>query len=150
MAQRAASISPWAATCPDFAADQGQHSFTYAFTAWEGPFIDAPVVQEAYALNVMPLVTPGTGPDFSAFVVDEPNVFIDVVKRAEDRSGDLILRLYEAKKADTTATLAINIPVKEVQLCDMLENPTETLKVEDGCVQLHFGTFQVKTLRLKL
>ncbi len=139
-----------AATCPDFAADQGQHSFTYAFTAWEGPFIDAPVVQEAYALNVMPVVKPGNAPDFSAFLVDEPNVFIDAVKPAEDQSGDIILRLYESKRADTVATLAINIPVKEVQLCDMLENPTETLKVEDGCVQLRFGTFEVKTLRLKL
>lgn len=138
-----------AATCPDFEADKGMHTFTYSFTAWDGPFIHAPIVREAYALNVKPVVVPGQAPDFSAFSVDEDNIFIDTVKLAEDQSGDIILRLYEAKKADTACNLAINIPVKAVALCDMLENEQQQLDVVDGCVALKFGTFEVKTLRLK-
>ena len=69
---------------------------------------------------------------------------------AEDRSGDLILRLYESKKADTTCNLAINFPVKEVSLCNMLEETRETLKVKEGTVQLRFNTFEVKTIRIKV
>ncbi|MGN0117238.1 MAG: NAD-dependent epimerase/dehydratase family protein, partial [Streptomyces albidoflavus] len=59
--------------------------------------------------------------------VDAPNVIVETVKAAEDGSGDWILRLYECKRADTDAVLTLNVPVGQVQLCDMLENPLETL-----------------------
>ncbi len=139
-----------AGTCPEMKTDTGRHEFTYSFTAWDGPFISSPVVEEAYDLNVPVLSVAGQAEDFSAFYVDEPNVFIDTVKLAEDRSGDLILRLYESKKADTTCNLAINFPVKEVSLCNMLEETRETLKVKEGTVQLRFNTFEVKTIRIKV
>lgn len=137
-----------AAASPEMRADNGVHTFTYAFTAWEGSFIDSPVVDEAYDLNVPLQVAPGTCEGFSAFFVDEPNVFIDAVKPAEDGSGDVILRLYESKKADTDCALGINIPCGKVWACDMLENKLEELEVEEGCVSLHFHTFEVKTLRI--
>jgi alpha-mannosidase len=137
------------ATCPEMVADQGEHTFTYSFTAWEGSFLDAPVVHEAYSLNVPPQVITGQVADFSAFELDSFNVFIDTVKPARDQSGDLILRLYEAKRADTDCVLAINVPARSVHLCDMLENAQEELPMEQGCVKLHFGTFEVKTLRIK-
>jgi len=137
-----------AAAAPEMRADNGVHTFTYAFTTWEGSFIDSPVVDEAYDLNVPLQVAPGTCEGFSAFFVDEPNVFIDTVKPAEDGSGDVILRLYESKKADTSCTLGINIPVGKVWACDMLENKLEELEVEEDCVSLHFHTFEVKTIRI--
>ena len=137
-----------APAAPEMRADNGLHRFTYAFTAWEGAFLDSPVVQEAYDLNVPLQVSPGSCEGFSAFFVDEPNVFIDTVKPAEDGSGDIILRLYESKKADTHCVLGINIPAGKVWRCDMLENKLAELPLEEGCVKLHFGTFEVKTLRI--
>jgi alpha-mannosidase len=80
--------------------------------------------------------------------VDAANVFIDTVKPAEDGSGDIILRLYEAKRGDTACTLAVNIPVQAACLCDMLENKLETLPVNGGRAALHFHPFEVKTIRL--
>ena len=133
---------------PEMRADNGEQTFTYAFTAWEGSLMDSPVVREAYDLNVPLQTAPGHGPTFSAFRVDAPNVFIDTVKPAEDGSGDIILRLYEAKKADTNCHLSIQIPASSVFLCDMLENRTEPLTMKDGKVSLHFRTFEVKTLRI--
>ncbi|MBR6219012.1 MAG: alpha-mannosidase [Clostridia bacterium] len=138
-----------AAACPEMRADNGSHRFTYAFTAWEGDFMDSPVVREAYALNVPMQVAGGTCDGFSAFEVDAPNVFIDTVKPAEDGSGDLVLRLYEAKRADTACALKLNVPVKRVWTCDLLESRQEALKVEDGCVKLDFHTFEVRTLRIE-
>ncbi|MGX8706061.1 MAG: glycosyl hydrolase-related protein, partial [bacterium] len=138
-----------AAASPEMRADNGEHTFTYAFTAWEGGFMDSPVVKEAYALNIPMRVVPGQCPTFSAFSVDAPNVFIDTVKPAEDGSGDIILRVYEAKRADTDCTLSVNIPAKRAWLCDMLENRLEELPDQDGCVSLHFHTFEVKTLRIE-
>ena len=138
-----------AAASPEMRADNGEHVFTYAFTGWEGSFLESPVVREAYDLNV-PLVTAeGVAPSFSAFEVDAENVFIDTVKPAEDGSGDIILRLYEAKRADMACRLGIHLPAAEVSLCDLLENPLESLPVEKGEVALRFHTFEVKTLRIK-
>ena len=139
-----------AAASPEMRADNGEHTFTYAFTAWEGSFMDSPVVAEAYELNVPLQTIPGSCPAFSAFTVDEPNVFIDTVKPAEDGSGDIILRLYEAKKADTAAVLYLNLPVAEVWACDLLENKLEPLPMDEDCVALRFHNFEVKTLRVKL
>ena len=137
------------AASPEMRADEGEHTFTYAFTAWEGGFMDSPVVAEAYALNVPLRVAPGTCATFSAFSVDAPNVFIDTVKPAEDGSGDVVLRLYEAKRADTRCALSVNIPARRVWACDMLENREEELPLQDGCVWLDFHTFQVRTLRIE-
>ena len=137
-----------AAASPEMRADNGRHVFTYAFTAWDGSFMDSPVVREAYDLNVPLTLAEGACDAFSAFSVDRENVFIDTVKPAEDGSGDIILRLYEAKHADTACRLTLGIPARKVVACDMLENAMEELPTEDGSVKLHFGTFEVKTLRI--
>jgi len=134
---------------PEMRADNGVHTFTYAFTAWEGAFLGSPVVREAYDLNVPLQLADGVCDTFSAFTVDAPNVFIDTVKPAEDGSGDVILRLYESKKADTDCTLTIGIPFAEAALCDMLENDLAPLPCEEGRIPLHFGTFEVKTIRIR-
>ena len=138
-----------AAASPEMRADNGEHTFTYAFTAWEGSFLNSPVVREAYDLNVPLQCVEGCCDPFSAFEPDEENIFIDTVKPAEDGSGDLILRLYEAKRADTLCSLKVRIPVRSVFLCDMLENEMEELTASaPGEYKLHFHTFEVKTLRI--
>lgn len=139
-----------AGASPEMRADQGRHTFTYGFTAWEGSLLDSPVVQQAYDLNVPVQTVPGCCKPFSAFELNAANVFIDTVKPAEDGSGDVVLRLYEAKKADTNCQLRLGIPAKGVWTCDMLENPAEELPVQDGSIALHFRAFEVKTLRITL
>ena len=137
-----------ATASPEMRADNGRHTFTYAFTCWEGDFLNCPVVREAYDLNVPMRVCAGGLDGFSAFSLDAENVFIDTVKPAEDGSGDIILRLYEAKRADTRCSLSINVPAHGVWDCDMLENKLTALALVDGKVDLNFHTFEVKTLRL--
>ena len=140
-----------AGASPEMRADNGVHDFTYAFTAWEGSFLESEVVAEAYDLNVPMQVAAGSCPETCAMVVDAPtNVFIDTVKPAEDGSGDVIVRMYEAKKADTQCVLSLGFPAAKVWACDMLENKTEELQVEEDCLKLHFGAFEVKTLRIEL
>ena len=138
-----------AGACPEMRADNGEHDFTYALVAWDGPFIDSPVVQEAYELNVPLQVASGTCEPIHAFTVDAPNVFIDTVKPAEDGSGDIIVRMYEAKRADTDCVLGIGIPFGKVWSCDMLENKEEELRSDGSTLNLHLGTFEVRTLRIQ-
>ena len=140
-----------AAACPEMQADNGPHAFTYAVTCWDGPFLDSPVVREAASLNVPMGVTAGVRDRASAFTVDAEhgNIFIDTVKPAEDGSGDLILRLYEAKKADTVCALKLNIPARQVWECDMMENKEQELALTEEGIGLHFHPFEIKTVRVE-
>lgn len=137
-----------AAASPEMRADNRVHTFTYAFTAWEGSFAESDVVRQGLALNVPARVVEGCAEDFSAFSVSRENVIIDTVKPAEDGSGDLVLRLYEAKQAACEAVIEVNVPAKKAYLCDMLENIQEEVEITEGKVKLPFRGFEIKTLRL--
>ncbi len=138
-----------AAACPEMRADNGQHSFTYAFTAWEGPLVDSDVVRQGYELNVKPVVSKGAVDRFSAVTVDKANVILDTMKPAEDGSGDIVLRLYEAKKAAAKAEVSLQFGAAKAYLCDMLENVIEEVPVTDGKIVLPFRAFEIKTVRVK-
>ncbi|MCR5753859.1 MAG: alpha-mannosidase, partial [Acetatifactor sp.] len=137
-----------AAACPDMRADNRKHTFTYAFLGWEGAFVASDVTKEAYALNVKPLAVPGTLDTFSMFSADKENIFMECCKPAEDESGDVILRLYEAKKAATSVKIHLGFG-RKAYLCDMLENVLEEIRMEDGNLSLSFGAFEIKTIRVK-
>lgn len=140
-----------AAAAPEMRADNGIHHFTYAFTVWEGDFASSNVVREAYALNI-PLQTAvgAARAEYSAFSLDKDNIFIDTVKMAEDGSGDIIVRLYEAYRKDTSCSLHIALPVSDIRLCNLMENDLGAASFEKDTVKLHFHTFEVKTLRISL
>ena len=139
-----------AAAAPEMHADNREHHFTYAFTAWEGSFADSDVVRQGYELNVKPVVANGTVNAFSMFGVEKNNVILESVKLAEDGSGDLILRLYESKKAAVHTALFTTLPVVQAWSCTMLEEKETELVVEDKSISLDFRAFEIKTLRLKL
>ncbi len=134
---------------PDFHADQGHHRFAYSYYVWDGPLMDSDVVREGYELNVPVTEAPGSAETFSMMSVDAPNVVIDTVKQAEDGSGDIIIRLYESKRADTQAVLTLNLPARAAALCTLLEEEREPLPIDQGRVSLSFHPFEVKTLRVR-
>ena len=138
------------ALAPDPAADLGHQSFTYAFYAWTGSFADSDIVREGYDLNAPVSIVPGDGGQFSLLSLDAPNIIVETVKAAEDRSNALILRLYEAKRMATRCTLKLGIPVYGANECDMLENPLRDLETTADSIALDFRPFEVKTVRVKL
>ena len=133
---------------PDFHADMGQHSFTYSYYVWDGSFMDSNVVREGYELNVPVTEAAGTVTPASMMSVDAANIIIDTVKAAEDGSGDIIVRLYECKRAATDAVLTVNLPFTKARLCNLLEEDQGELAVHDGRISLSFHGFEVKTVRL--
>ena len=153
-----------ASASPEMRADNKVHHFTYAFTAWEGSFMDSDVVRQGYELNVKPYVAAGSGQDFSLLSIDRSNIILDTMKPAEDGSGDIILRLYESKKAETSAGVQLSPELLgaggalnrgedgasdcHVYACDMLENVTEELPATDGALALSFHPFEIKTVRI--
>lgn len=136
------------AMAPDLNADQGEHQFSYAYIFWDGSWMDSGVVRDGYELNAPLTAAVGQMDDFSMMSVEAPNVIIDTVKAAEDGSGDVIVRLYEAKHAQTDTYLRVNLPVTSASLVNLLEEEEEPVEMDGGMIALHFRGFEVKTVRL--
>ncbi|MCZ4602459.1 glycosyl hydrolase-related protein [Streptomyces sp. Lzd4kr] len=125
--------------------DRGSHTFTYALLVGAG-------VEEAiaggYALN-LPL-RPAAAATVPLIAVDIPDVVVESVKLADDRSGDVVVRLYEACGGAVTTTLTADLPLAQVSDCDLLENPERALpqSVDATSVTFTMRPFQIRTLRL--
>ncbi len=137
-----------AAASPEMASDQGEQQFRYGFTAWNTCFADAPVVQQAAAFNDPLLQEEGSCASFSAFAADRPNVIADTLKPADDGSGDLVIRLYESKKADTFFRLTSDLAVDALVPCDLPEEASGAPLAPDAW--LHLRPFEVATYRVQL
>lgn len=107
------------------------------------------MVQEAYELNYPVRMMPGEGKDGSLLSVSEKNIIIETVKTAEDKSGDIIVRLYESKNAYTKCILKFGLGIEAVFVTDMLENNEEQLPIFNKQIQLRMKPFEIKTLRVK-
>ncbi len=138
------------ALSPDMTADKGQQTFKYAIYAWNGGIAESDLIQHAYELNCPVTLQAGNSGENSLFRFDQPNIIIETVKPAEDSSGDIILRLYEALKTATKVELSTSLPTQSAQQTDMLERAISDLAVKEGRVKLEFRPFEIKTLRLHL
>jgi alpha-mannosidase len=138
------------ALSPDMTADKGQQSFKYAIYAWNGGIAESDLIQNAYELNCPVTFQAGNAGEKSLFQLDQANIVIETVKPAEDGSGDVILRLYEALRTATAVKLSTSLPVLSVQQTDMLENTLNEVNFAEGRMKLDFRPFEVKTLRLHL
>jgi alpha-mannosidase len=139
------------AMAPDPQADEGRQDVTYSLYVWNGSLFESGVVAEAYDLNSPVALAGGAAMDAerSLFGVSAPNVFIDTVKPAEDGSGDIVVRLYEAKRTATRCTLSTSLPLSRASQTNMLEDHVADLAMAGGQVTLDFRPFEVKTIRLK-
>ena len=143
---------------PDPDADQGHHRVTVAIMP-HGPGLHE-VLAQAEALN-MPIrfvagAGDGTGDDAGDGVappvvsIDHPGVELAAVKRADDGSGDLIVRLVEV--CGDRTQVAVRLPgvvVRRAERCNALEEPFDGIDVADGFVALSLRPFELATLRLR-
>ena len=132
---------------PDPEADQGTHRFTYALLP--GATVED-AIAEGYALNLPLRVAEAAGSIEPLVSSDNPAVTVEAVKLADDRSGDVVLRLYECLGGRAKATLRMGFPLAGAQVTDLLERPLpdEPVAVVDGGVALALRPFQILTLRL--
>ncbi|MCQ4043174.1 alpha-mannosidase [Streptantibioticus rubrisoli] len=131
---------------PDPETDQGTHRFGYALLPGAG-IGDA--VAEGLAVN-LPLRPAATGAPVEPLVaVDDPAVTVESVKLADDRSGDVVVRLYESRGGRARATLTAGFPVSRADATDLLERPREPAAVDGGRIAVRLRPFQILTLRLR-
>ena len=134
---------------PDPDADQGEHTLTVSVRP--GAAI-GDAVEEGYRTN-LPLRSVQGGQGFTPLVtVDNPAVVVESVKLANDRSGDVIVRLYESRGARASARVQLGDGASGVVATDLLER-TGTYGVRDcgtlvdGVADLRLRPFQLVTLR---
>jgi alpha-mannosidase len=133
--------------CPDPRADQGRHRFSYALLP--GADIGA-AVAEGYALNLPLRVTAGHGTR-PAPLVRVDGAIVEAVKLADDRSGDVIVRLYEPLGGRASAAVRPGFPVAQAQIVDLLERQVGDSRLTPGDesrIELALRPFQILTLRL--
>ncbi len=133
---------------PDPETDQGAHVLHYGLVAGAG-ILEAAAA--GYAINLPPRRVAGHEPVEPLVRVTGPGpAVIEAVKLADDRSGDVIVRLYEPHGARTEFGLATSWPVASARIVDLLERPleSEALAAHDGELRLSLRPFQIVTLRL--
>ncbi|WP_456826147.1 alpha-mannosidase [Cellulomonas sp. P5_E12] len=134
---------------PDPEADQGRHRLTAVLHA--GATI-ADAVEDGYRTNLAERVVRGARPADPLVTVSNPAVVVESVKLAEDRSGDVVVRLYESLGGRARATLVPGFPVSGARAVDLLERDVDTpgVTATDEAVELALRPFQLVTLRLPL
>ncbi|WP_398957733.1 glycosyl hydrolase-related protein [Streptomyces sp. GC420] len=81
--------------------------------------------------------------------VSDPSVTIESVKLAEDRGGDVVVRLYESRGGRARAVLTTSFPVVRAEVTDLLERPLREAETGPSGPVLSLRPFQILTLRLR-
>ncbi|MCX4965587.1 glycosyl hydrolase-related protein [Streptomyces sp. NBC_00654] len=129
---------------PDPDTDLGIHRFRYAL-APGADVTDA--VREGLALN-LPLRAAVAPAVPSLVETGHPAVTVESVKLAEDRGGDVIVRLYESAGGRAEARLTVGFPVVRAHITDLLERPLHPADTDGNALVLALRPFQILTVRL--
>ncbi|TWF75435.1 alpha-mannosidase [Pseudonocardia hierapolitana] len=130
---------------PDPTSDQGEHRLRVSLRA--GATI-ADAVAEGYRLN-LPLRTVRGAPIAPLVTVDSPAVVVEAVKLAEDGSGDVVVRLYEAHGGRASARVTAGFEHSGVVETDLLERPLPEPVALAGDGTLRLRPFRIVTLRYR-
>ncbi len=148
-------------TWPDPDADRGPQHFTYEIYPHSGPWQEAQTVRRGYELN-NPLTAQqvfahtGTLPPTHSFAsIDNPNVTLTAVKKAEDADA-LIFRFYEwaGKSGDVKlhippgAQYAVESNMMEQPLPASSGGPAQHLPLAADTVTLPIKPFEIRTVEV--
>jgi len=137
---------------PDPTQDQGHHELRVGLVI--GADV-AETIAEGYHINLPPRRLQNTAVDAiePLVSVDHPGVVVEAVKFAEDGTGDVVVRAYEALGTRAKATLTTGFPFTAARQTDLLEREVADDGVSfdgdgdgDG-VRLELRPFQIVTVR---
>lgn len=127
---------------PDPDTDHGRHEIEVGFVigadaeiaTTEGITLNAPATVVHGAREVEPLVS-----------VEGRGIVVSGVKLADDGSGDVIVRVYEALGRRTAGTLAAGFEHREIREVSLIEDPLDDARLGGD---LALRPFEVRTLRI--
>ncbi|MDA3627628.1 glycosyl hydrolase-related protein [Saccharopolyspora sp. WRP15-2] len=129
---------------PDPRTDHGHHQLRYALC----PGADiGDAIREGYHLNLPERTTHGSRTVAPLITVDNDAVIVEAVKLADDRSGDLVVRLYESRGGRAHTRLTISFPATAVTRTDLLERPLADPEAPTDALDIRLRPFEIRTLR---
>nr|WP_290367892.1 glycoside hydrolase family 38 C-terminal domain-containing protein [Spelaeibacter cavernicola] len=129
---------------PDPHTDQGRHVLRVAVRP-NATIGDA--VEEGYRINLTPRTVKGAVDAVEPLLqVSNPAVVVEAVKLAEDRSGDVIVRLYESRGGRARTTITPDFDYAAVEFTDLLERPVDG---PADALDFELRAFQLVTLRFR-
>ena len=132
---------------PDPSGDRGVHRSRVSLT----PAADvSDAVAAGYALNLPARRFRGARPTEPLVVVSDAGAVIEAVKLAEDGSGDVVVRLYEAWGTRRTVTVSATFDTGPPWPTDLLERALPgpaTWSFSSGAATIVLRPFQIATLR---
>ncbi|KAG0730044.1 Alpha-mannosidase G [Chionoecetes opilio] len=147
---------------PDANCDMGAHTFSYALMPHKGYGDRARVQRHAYEFNNKLTLLPasvGLVPHASRggevwFSLVGDGAMIEAVKLAEDKSGDVVVRVYETLGNATCVRLQVSQqpPPLKACLCNGLEEPLSDLTLchddDQVFVDLALSPFKIANIRI--
>ncbi|WP_344296682.1 alpha-mannosidase [Agromyces neolithicus] len=135
---------------PDPASDQGEHRMRVSITPGTGI---PGAVEEGYRLNLPLRSVPDAAVDTIEPLVRVDGAVVECVKLAEDRSGDVVVRLYEAIGGRARVRLSASFDA-EAEETDLLERSLEEPRVSlahhgERSWVFEVRPFQLVTVRLR-
>lgn len=134
---------------PDRTSDREEHRFTYSVFLDGGHWPSSGLVEAAFDLNLPLAARPGAWQLPEPLVATgAPALHLQSVKRAEDGSGDLVLRLIELYGSHGHTLLRVAEPYATVSRCDLLERPQAAVETTKDGIALDYRPYEIITLRL--
>ncbi len=135
---------------PDPTQDQGHHRLFVGIAV--GADVEA-AVREGYRANLPVRTIEAAATEIAPLVaVDHAGVIVEAVKLAEDGSGDVVVRLYEALGRRATARVTLGFATATVVQTDLLEREIAATALEGAeaeRVSLRLRPFEIVTLRVR-
>ena len=136
---------------PDPETDQGLQSHRYGLVIGA----DIASATEAGALMNSAERTLTGAHGFEPLVsVEGTGIVLSSVKLAGDRSGDLVVRVYESRGRRASGFVNVHRPVDSASVTTLLEDPIEgpggVAELTDGSVAIALTAFEVRTMRFRL
>jgi alpha-mannosidase len=136
---------------PDPRADRGNQRIEWAYLPTKSDVIADGSLERAAALIAHPSrVLVGTPGVRSVGVrLDMEGALISAIKRADDGTGDVIVRVWETRGARSTGMLTSDRQLTEVLDCDALERVIGASFGSGESIPITLRPFEVRTLRLR-
>lgn len=140
---------------PNEDADREVHEFTYSLYPHRGNWKTAGTAAMAYNLNcpmysILMEAQNGIMPtEFSLININKENVFIEVVKEAED-SEDLIVRMYEYCNRRANVKISLFTDINCVYETDLMENDLQEIVHSGNNFDVEIKPFEIKTFKVRL
>lgn len=132
---------------PDMHSDKGLHEFTYSIYLDDCNFYASDVVRQGYQLNVPVTVIKKDIGNFSFLELTNKDIIVETIKLADDKSKDIIVRLYESKGGHCSCIMKCDFDFKTAFEVSMVETIEEN-SVDCTSMELSFKPFEIKTIRI--